>query len=118
MAIKVYSDKTKQFYNTVEEANRAEFELKEKENLAKIQKERELALAKEKKEKAVAERKAAAEKVEAARKQKHKMLIVRRQKISAASMVHIIIVPMVQKIFLLYLISLEIFLSSKEIGTR
>lgn len=69
MAIKVYSDKTKQFYNTVEEANRAEFELKEKENLEKIQKEREVALAKEKKEKALAERKAAAEVVDAARKQ-------------------------------------------------
>ena len=40
MAIKVYSDRTKQFYNTVEEANRAEFELKEKENLAKIEEER------------------------------------------------------------------------------
>ena len=68
MAIKIYSDKTQKFYNSVEEANRAEFELKEKENLAKIQKERELALAKEKKEKQLAERKEAAEKVEVARK--------------------------------------------------
>lgn len=68
MAIKIYSDKTNKFYNSVEEANHAEFELKEKENLEKIKKERELALAKEKKEKAMAERKAAAEKVEAARK--------------------------------------------------
>lgn len=68
MAIKVYSDRTKQFYNTVEEANRAEFELKEKENREKIQKERELAEAKAKKEQALAERKTAAEKVEAARK--------------------------------------------------
>ncbi len=67
--VKIYSDKTNRFYNTVEEANRAEFELKEKENLEKIKKERELALAKEKKEKAAAERKAAAEDVEAARKQ-------------------------------------------------
>ena len=66
--IKIYSDKTNKFYNSVEEANRAEFELKEKENREKIQKERELALAKEKKEKALAERKAAAEGVEAARK--------------------------------------------------
>ena len=47
MAIKVYSDRTNKFYNSVEEANRAEFELKEKENREKIQKERELALAKE-----------------------------------------------------------------------
>lgn len=68
MAIKVYSDRTQRFYNTVEEANRAEFELKEKENREKIQKEREEALAKEKKEKEIAERKAAAEKVENARK--------------------------------------------------
>jgi len=66
--IKIYSDKTNKFYNSVEEANRAEFELKEKENREKIQKERELALAKEKKEKALTERKAAAESVEAARK--------------------------------------------------
>ena len=68
MAIKIYSDKTNKFYNTVDEANRAEFELKEKENLEKIRKEREVALAKEKKEKAIAERKVAAEKVETARK--------------------------------------------------
>ena len=69
MAIKVYSDKTNKFYNTVEEANRAEFELKEKENLEKIKKEREAALVKEQKEKAAAERKAAAELVDTARKQ-------------------------------------------------
>jgi len=68
MAIKVYSDKTKQFYNTVEEANHAEFELKEKENLAKIEKERKERALKEQKEKVMAERKAAAEKVEVARK--------------------------------------------------
>jgi len=67
MALKIYSDKTNKFYNTVDEANQAEFELKEKENLEKIRKEREVALAKEKKEKAIAERKAAAEKVETAR---------------------------------------------------
>ena len=51
MALKYYSDRTNKFYNSAEEANRAEFELK-----------------KEKKEKALAERKAAAEKVDAARK--------------------------------------------------
>ena len=68
MAIKIFSDKTQKFYNTVEEANRAEFELKEKENREKIQKERELALAKEKKEKELAERKALAEEVDVARK--------------------------------------------------
>ena len=68
MAIKIYSDKTQRFYNSVEEANRAELELKEKENLEKIKKERELALAKEQKEKALAERKEAAAKVDSARK--------------------------------------------------
>ena len=68
MAIRVYSDKTQQFYNTVEEANRAEFELKEQENREKIRKEREAAEAKAKKEKEAAERKVAADKVEAAHK--------------------------------------------------
>ena len=68
MAIKIYSDKTNKFYNSVEEANRAEFELKEKENLAKIEKERKERELKVQKEKALAERKEAAEKVEKARK--------------------------------------------------
>lgn len=66
--IKIYSDKTGKFYNTVDEANRAEFELKEKENLAKIEKERKERELKAKKEKDATERKAAAEKVENARK--------------------------------------------------
>jgi len=66
MAVKIYSDKTNKFYNTVEEANRAEFELKEKENLAKIENERKEREAKAKKEQAAAERKTAAEKVDAA----------------------------------------------------
>lgn len=66
--IKIYSDKTGKFYNSVEEANRAEFELKEKENLARIEKERKERELKEKKEQEAAERKEAAEKVEAARK--------------------------------------------------
>ena len=66
--VKIYSDRTNKFYNSVEEANRAEFELKEKENLEKIKKERAEAEAKAKKEKALAERKTAAEGVEAARK--------------------------------------------------
>lgn len=68
MAIKIYSDKTNKFYNSVEEANHAEFELKEQENLEKIKRERELALAKEKKEKELAERKELAAKVDEARK--------------------------------------------------
>ena len=68
MAIRIYSDKLNRFFDTVDEANRAEFELKEKENLALIEKERKERELKEKKEKALAERKVAAEKVEAARK--------------------------------------------------
>lgn len=65
--IKIFSDKTGKFYNSVEEANKAEFELKEQENREKIRKEREAAVAKEKKEKETAERKAMATEVEAAR---------------------------------------------------
>ena len=68
MALKFYSDRTNKFYDTAEEANRADFELKEKENREKIKKEREEAEAKARKEAAAAERKAAAEKVENARK--------------------------------------------------
>ena len=69
MAIKIYSDRTNQFYNSVDEANRAEFELKEKENLAKIEEERKERELKEQKAKIAAERKAAAEKVENAFKE-------------------------------------------------
>ena len=65
--LKYYSDKTNKFYDTPEEANRAEFQLKEQENLEKIKKERELAYKKEQDEKAIAERKIAAEKVDKAR---------------------------------------------------
>lgn len=72
MAIKVFSDRTGKFYNSVEEANRAEFELKEQENLEKIQKEKALREEKERKEAIAAERKADAEKVEAARKEMEK----------------------------------------------
>lgn len=75
MAIKIYSDKTKQYYNSIQDAERAEFELKEQENKEKIRKERELAFEKEKQEKErielaakTAERKADADQVEAARK--------------------------------------------------
>lgn len=67
--IKIYSDKTNKFYPSLEEANKAEFELKEKENLEKIKKERELAEAKERKEKLAAERKARAAEIEDARKE-------------------------------------------------
>ena len=68
MAIRYYSDRTKQFYNTAEECEKAEFEAKEAENREKIRKEREIAYQKEQREKAIAERKEDAAKVEAARK--------------------------------------------------
>lgn len=68
MAVRYYSDRLNRFFDTMEEANRAEFESKEKENLAKIQQEREARELKEKKEKDAAERKALAEKVDIARK--------------------------------------------------
>lgn len=81
--IKVYSDKTGKFYSTVEEANRAEFEMKEKENREKIQKEREAAVLKEKKEKEAAERKAMAEQVEIARKAMIEAQKAYKEKLSA-----------------------------------
>lgn len=68
MAIKIYSDKTGKYYNTIDEANRAEFELKEQENRDKILAERKAAELKEQKEKEAADRKAAADRVETARK--------------------------------------------------
>ena len=39
--MKYYSDKTREFYNTAEECQQAEFKAKEEENRAKILKERE-----------------------------------------------------------------------------
>lgn len=68
MAIKVYSDKTQKFYNSVAEAQEAEFQVKEQENREKILAERKAAELKAKKEKEAAERKEAAAVVEAARK--------------------------------------------------
>ena len=67
--VKYYSDKTHKYYNTIEEANRAEFEVKEKENLERIKREREERERKEQQEKVAAERKEMAENVEAARKE-------------------------------------------------
>ena len=81
--IKIFSDKTGKFYNSVEEANKAEFELKEKENLEKIRKEREAVAAKEKKEKETAERKAMAAEVEAARQDMIKAQKSYRDKLEA-----------------------------------
>lgn len=68
MAIKIYSDKTQKFYNSVEEANRAEFEAKEAENREKILAERKAAEVKAQKEKEAAERKMLATQVDEAYK--------------------------------------------------
>lgn len=68
MAIRIYSDKTQRFYNSVTEAQEAEFQAKEQENREKILAERKAAELKAKKEKEAAERKEAAAVVEAARK--------------------------------------------------
>lgn len=68
MAIKFYSDKTNKYYPTIEDANKAEFELKEQENRERIRKEREAREKKEKEEKFAAERKTKAAEVEEARK--------------------------------------------------
>ena len=66
--VKIYSDKTQRFYNTVEEAQKAEQALIAEEEQKRILKEKELALAKQKKEQEVAERKACATEVDEARK--------------------------------------------------
>ena len=72
MAVRYYSDRLNRFFDTMEEANKAEFKAKEQENLEKIQKEKALREEKERKEALAAERKAAAMKVEAARKEMEK----------------------------------------------
>ena len=66
--VKYYSEKTKKFYDTVEDANKAEQEAIQAENRERILRERKAAEEKEKKEKEAAERKAMAAEVEAARK--------------------------------------------------
>ena len=83
MAVKIYSDRTNQFYDSIEAANKAEFALKEKENLEKIRKEREAVAAKEKKEKGTAERKAMATEVEVARQDMIKAQKSYRDKLEA-----------------------------------
>jgi hypothetical protein len=65
--IKIYSDKTKKYYDSIEDAEQAEFEVKEQENRDKILAERKAAELKEKKEKEAAERKQMAGEIEEAR---------------------------------------------------
>lgn len=81
--IKIYSDKTKKYYNSVDEAEKAEFEAKEQENREKILAERKAAELKEKKEKEVAERKAMASEIENARQEMIKAQKAYKEKIEA-----------------------------------
>ena len=69
MAIKYYSERTKQFFDTVEACEDAELKAKEQENRERILKERKEREEKELQEKKTAARKADALKVEAARKE-------------------------------------------------
>ena len=66
--IKVYSDKTRKYYDTLEEANAAEREAIEAENRKKMEMEKKQQEEKEKREKLAAERKARANEVDEARK--------------------------------------------------
>lgn len=83
MAIKVYSDKTNKFYPSVQEAEKAEFALKEEENRQKILAERKAAELKEKKEKEAAERKAMAAEVTEAMNAMNSAQKVYREKLEA-----------------------------------
>ena len=65
--MKFYSEKLNKVFDTAEECQRAEFEVKEQENRERIKRERAEREAKEKKEKILAERKAKAAEVKAAR---------------------------------------------------
>ena len=83
MAIKIYSDKTRQYYDTVEQAEDAEFKMKEEENRKKILVEREAERKKEEKEKAAAERKIMAGEIEEARQAMIKAQKAYKEKIEA-----------------------------------
>ncbi len=68
MAVKIFSDRTHKYYNTVDEANKAELEAEVAENRAKIEKEKKEQEEKALREKKAAERKERAAEVETARK--------------------------------------------------
>ena len=68
MALKVYSDRTKKFYDSTAEAAKAEADFIAQERAAKLEVERKAAEEKERKEKEAAERKAMAAEIEEARK--------------------------------------------------
>lgn len=68
MAVRYYSERTKQLYDTAEACEKAEFAAKEEENRQKIKREREIAAEKARKEELAAKRKALAAEVEEARK--------------------------------------------------
>lgn len=84
MAIKIYSDKTQKFYDTVEDANKAEKEAIQAENRERVLRERKAAEEKEKKEKEAAERKALAAEIEEARKTMLKVQKNCKEQIDAA----------------------------------
>lgn len=69
MAVRIYSDRTHKYYDTVDEANKAELEAAVAENRAKIEKEKKEQEEKALREKKAAERKERAAKVETARKE-------------------------------------------------
>lgn len=83
MAIRIYSDKTQKFYNSIDEANQAEFKAKEEENRQRVLAERKAAEEKEKKEKEAAERKAMAAEVTAALEAANKAQSAYREKLEA-----------------------------------
>lgn len=83
MAIKIYSDKTQKFYDTVEDANKAEKEAIQAENRERVLRERKAAEEKEKKEKEAAERKAMAAEVTEALKAMNEAQKVYREKLEA-----------------------------------
>lgn len=81
--IKFYSEKTGKFYNSIDEANQAEFKAKEEENRQRILAERKAAEEKEKKEKEATERKAMATEVTDALKAMNEAQKVYREKLEA-----------------------------------
>lgn len=81
MALKVYSDRTKKFYDSTAEAAKAEADFIAQERAAKLEVERKAAEEKEKKEKEAAERKAMAAEVTEALKAMNEAQKVYREKL-------------------------------------
>lgn len=83
MALKVYSDRTKKFYDSTAEAAKAEADFIAQERAAKLEVERKAAEEKERKEKEAAERKAMAAEVTEALKAMNEAQKVYREKLEA-----------------------------------